>query len=159
MCKPSVAPDSPTLLAAAMGARRCDPFDPVKRCWNQGQIGDLAAPGAYSCTAVRTLHQAATGRPDVPLLNLRRVVWLVRVRTCENPPIFSRYGFPSLFEQHLNERLVKRNIVAGVSGLDVIHMPAHEAALNEQLVLLEVEIVPLKRRNLAYAKTEALMPD
>ncbi|NYF80651.1 hypothetical protein HDF17_002971 [Granulicella arctica] len=44
----------------------------------------------------------------------------------------------------------------GVFGLDVIHSPAHEAPLHEELIFLKIEVVPLKRRNLAHAKTEAL---
>src|SRR5271155_567295 len=51
---------------------------------------------------------------------------------------------------------MQRNIVLGVFGLDVIHSPAHETTLNEKLVFLKIEVVPLKRRDLANAKTEAL---
>src|SRR5271170_6160877 len=44
----------------------------------------------------------------------------------------------------------------GVFGLHIIDPPAHEASLHEDLMLLKIEIVPLKRRDLAHAKTEAL---
>ena len=48
------------------------------------------------------------------------------------------------------------NIVLGIFGLDVIDPPAHKAALNEELILLKIEVVPLKRREFAHAKTETL---
>ena len=51
---------------------------------------------------------------------------------------------------------MQRNIVLGVFGFDVIDPPVHEAALNEELIFFKIEVVPLKRRDLAYAKTEAL---
>src|SRR5665213_4170878 len=51
---------------------------------------------------------------------------------------------------------MQRNVVLGVFSLDVIHPAVHKTALNEKLVFVEVEVVPLKRRDLAYAKTEAL---
>jgi hypothetical protein len=55
-----------------------------------------------------------------------------------------------------NRESCNRNIVLGVFGLDVIDSPVHEAALNEELIPLKIEVVPLKRRDLAHAKTEAL---
>jgi hypothetical protein len=44
----------------------------------------------------------------------------------------------------------------GVFGLHIIDSPAHEASLHEDLMLLKIEVVPLKGRDLAHAKTEAL---
>jgi len=49
---------------------------------------------------------------------------------------------------------VHRNVVLGVLRLHFVNSPVHETALNKQKV--SVEIFPLKRRNFAYAKTEAL---
>jgi hypothetical protein len=51
---------------------------------------------------------------------------------------------------------MQRNIVLGILGFDVIDPTAHEAALNEELIFFKIEVVPLKRRDLADAKTEAL---
>src|ERR1700739_3499164 len=48
------------------------------------------------------------------------------------------------------------NVVLGVFGLDVIGSPVHEAALNEELILFKIEVVPSKCRDLAHTKTEAL---
>ena len=49
-----------------------------------------------------------------------------------------------------------RNVVMGVFRLHVVYSPAHEAALNEKQIAFKVEIIPLKRRDLADAKAEAL---
>ena len=49
-----------------------------------------------------------------------------------------------------------RNVVLGVFRLHVVYPSVHETALNEQEASVEVEVFPLKRRDLAYAKTEAL---
>ena len=51
---------------------------------------------------------------------------------------------------------MERNVVLGVFGFDIIDPPAHEAPLYEELIVLKVEVIPLKRRDLAHAKTEAL---
>ena len=51
---------------------------------------------------------------------------------------------------------MERNVVLGVFGFDIPHSAAHETPLHEELALLKIEVVPLKRRDLAHAKTEAL---
>ena len=51
---------------------------------------------------------------------------------------------------------MQRNIVLGVFGLEVVHSAVHKTTLNEKLVFVEIEVVPLKRRHLAHANTEAL---
>ena len=51
---------------------------------------------------------------------------------------------------------MKRNVFPRILRLDVVHVPAHEAALNEQQILFKIEVFPLERRDLADAKTEAL---
>jgi len=56
----------------------------------------------------------------------------------------------------LGQGRMQWNVVLGVFGLDVIHPAVHKAALNEKLVFVEIEVVPLKRRDLAHAKTETL---
>jgi hypothetical protein len=43
-----------------------------------------------------------------------------------------------------------------VFRLHVIYPPAHEVALNKKQIAFKVEIIPLQRRDLAYAKADAL---
>jgi hypothetical protein len=45
---------------------------------------------------------------------------------------------------------------SGSIGFGIIHLPVHNAALNEKLILFKTEVIPSKRRDLAHAKTEAL---
>ena len=92
----------------------------------------------------------------MPLLDLGRVVRSVRHRVSKDPSFRGRYGLLAPILNDLGQGRVQRNIVLGVFGLDVIDSPAHEAALNEELILFKIEVVPLKRRDLAHAKTEAL---
>src|SRR5882757_10473907 len=92
----------------------------------------------------------------MPLLDLGRVVRSVRHRVRKDPSFLGGYGLLAPGQDDLGQGWMQRNIVLGVFGLDVIHSPAHEAALNEELILLKIEVVPLKRRDLAHAKTEAL---
>jgi hypothetical protein len=90
------------------------------------------------------------------LLDLGRVVRSVRHRVGEHPPFLGGYGLLAPSQNDLGQRWVQRNVVLGVFGLDVIDSPTHEAALNKELMLLKIEVVPLKRRDFAHAKTEAL---
>ena len=92
----------------------------------------------------------------MPLLDLGRVVRSVRHRVGKAPSFFGGYCLLAPSQHDLGQGWMQRNIVLGIFGLDVIHSPAHEAALNEELILFKIEVVPLKRRDLAHAKTEAL---
>src|SRR5487761_14430 len=47
-------------------------------------------------------------------------------------------------------------MIPRILRLHVIDVPVHDAPLYEKLLTLEIEVSPLKRRDLAYAKTEAL---
>lgn len=47
-------------------------------------------------------------------------------------------------------------MVLKVFGLHIVYPPVYGTALNEQEITVEVEVLPLKRRDLAYAKAEAL---
>src|SRR5271163_2348909 len=116
----------------------------------------LPAPHARCRSARRTRDHTAPGGAEMPLLDLGRVVRSVRHRVGEHPPFLGGYGLLAPSQNDLGQRWVQRNIVLGVFGLDVIYSPAHEAALNQELMLLKIEVVPLKRRDLAHAKTEAL---
>ncbi len=92
----------------------------------------------------------------MPLLDLGRVVRSVRHRVGEHPPFLGGYGLLAPSQDDLGQRRMQRNIALGVFGLDVIHSPAHEASLHEELNLFKIKVGPLKRRDLAHAKTEAL---
>jgi len=116
----------------------------------------LPAPHARCRSARRTSDHAASRRAKMPLLDFGRVVRSVRHRVCENPPFFGGDGLLAPRQDDLGQGWVQRNIVLGVFGFDIIDPPAHEAALNEELMLLKIEVVPLKRRDLAHARTEAL---
>jgi len=92
----------------------------------------------------------------MPLLDLGRVVRSVRHWVSKDPSFCGGYGLLAPVQNDLGQGWVQRNKVLGVFGLDVIHPPAHIATLHEELILLKIEVVPLKRRDLAHAKTEAL---
>ncbi len=51
---------------------------------------------------------------------------------------------------------MNRHMIVGVFGLHVIHSPVHDAALNEELTALGIEVAPLQTSDLAYAKSQAL---
>jgi len=92
----------------------------------------------------------------VPLLNLGRLVGLVRQRACEDPAFFRRRGLLAPCEQNLYKRRIQRYMIPRILRLYVIDLPVHDAPLHEKLLTLEIEVLPLKRPDLAHAKTEAL---
>ena len=92
----------------------------------------------------------------MPLLDLGGIVRPIRSRIGKDPAFFRRHSLRAPLQHDLGQGRVQRNIVLGVFGLDVIHPAVHETALNEKLVFVKIEVVPLKRRDLADAKTEAL---
>lgn len=92
----------------------------------------------------------------MPLLDLGGIVGPVRSRVGKDPAFFRGHSSRAPLQNDLGQGRMQRNIVLGVFGLDVIHPAVHKAALNEKLVFVEIEVVPLKRRDLADAKTEAL---
>src|SRR5450631_176606 len=51
------------------------------------------------------------------------------------------------------------NVVAGVFGLYVIDSTVHDGTLNEELVAIKIEVVPLQCRDLADAEAETLSND
>jgi hypothetical protein len=89
----------------------------------------------------------------MPLLDLGGIVGPIRSRISKDPAFFRGHTLRAPLQNDLGPGRVQRNIVLGVIGLDVVHPTVHEAALNEKLVFGEIEVVPLKRRNLACAKT------
>src|SRR5579859_1224054 len=92
----------------------------------------------------------------MPLLDLGRMIRSVRHRVRKDPSFGGGYGLLAPVQNNLGQGRMQWNKVLGVFGLDVIHSPAHIATLNEELILLKIEVVPLKRRDLAHAKAEAL---
>jgi hypothetical protein len=92
----------------------------------------------------------------MPLLDLGGVVGPIRSRISKDPAFFRGHSFRAPLQNNLGQGRMQWNIVLGVFGLDIVHPAVHETALNEELVFVEIEFVPLKRRNLAHAKTEAL---
>ena len=121
-----------------------------------GRRAFLPTPESRPCPAGRTLHKAAAGGAQMPFLDLGRMVGSVRHRVGEDPTLFCRYSLFAPGQNDFGQAGMKRNIVLGVFGLDVVDPPAHKATLNEKLILFKIEIVPLKRRDLAHAKTKAL---
>ena len=84
------------------------------------------------------------------------MVWTVRHRIGEDPAFLCRYSLLAPIKNDFGQTWVERNIVLGIFGFDIIHPPAHKTSLHEQLVVFKIEVVPLKRRDLAHAKAEAL---
>ncbi len=95
-------------------------------------------------------------RGGYALLDLGGIVGTIRSRVGKDPAFFRWHSLHAPLQNDLGQGRMQRNVVLGVFGLDVIHPAVHEAALNEKLVFVEIEVVPLKRRDLAHAKTEAL---
>ncbi len=89
-------------------------------------------------------------------LNLRREIRLLGDGVCKDPTLFGWDSLLAPLRDQFSQRRMQRNIVLGVFGFDIIHVPVHDAALNEKLILFKIEVVPLKRRDLAHAKTETL---
>jgi len=116
----------------------------------------LPAPHARRRLTRRTRDHTASRRAKMPLLDLGRVVRSVRHGVRKDLLFFGGYGLLAPSQNDLGQGRMQRNVVLRVFGLDVIHSPAHDAALNEELILFKIEVVPLKRRDLAHAKTEAL---
>jgi hypothetical protein len=121
-----------------------------------GRRSLLPAPDSRLGSACRTLHGAAAGRAKIALLNLGGMVGAIRHRVGKKPAFRCRYNLFSPVEDDLAEARMERNIILGVSGFDIPDSPARETPLYEQLAPLKIEVVPLKRRDLAHAKTAAL---
>ena len=92
----------------------------------------------------------------MPLLDLRGMIWAVRYWIGKDPAFFRWHGLLAPCQYDLSQGRMQRNVILGVFGLDVIHPSGHETVLNEKLVLLKIEVIPLKRSDLAHAKTEAM---
>ncbi len=82
----------------------------------------------------------------MPLLDLSGIVGPVRSRVSKDAAFFRGHSLRAPLQNDLGQGRMQRNVVLGVFGLDVIHPAVHKAALNEKLVFVEIEVVPLKRR-------------
>ena len=135
----------------------CDPSSFVDQQSSPVRCGlVLSAPNPRVGSARRTGYDATARRAKMPFLNLRGVIRPVRIWIGKQPTLLRWYGLFAPVQNNLCQGQVQRNIVLGVFGFDIVHSTAHKAALNEELILIKIEVVPLKRRDLAYAKTEAL---
>src|ERR1700732_4375497 len=118
--------------------------------WQPGSVRCrviLPTPDARTSTALLALHQTPSGRPDMSPLNLRRKIRLLGNGIGKDPAFFRRHSLLAPLQNHFSQRRMQGNIVLGVFGFDIIHLPVHDAALNEKLILLKIEDIPSKRRN------------
>jgi hypothetical protein len=92
----------------------------------------LGTPNAYAGTALRTGRETRPRWPNVSLLNLGRVIGLVRQRARKYPAFFAGYGLLAPVEQHLDQGLVQRHVVPGI-----LIAPKEQDWLNTSLAAIQ----------------------